>query len=185
MELARSIPVRPWPLTPQGGASPSFNERADEPPTPGTYRASKALASIKIPGNLSLEARGQNAKEQGEYYENEVRKALNFDAATPPPGVKYKKGDSAPDGIFTDSETGQKIALEVKYFNKNKSGVHDPDNMLSFMADKDVNQARKYLDAFEGGLSWIVNDRELVYRYDYFFRRNGFSGFRIEYIESR
>ena len=114
-----------------------------------------------------------------------MRKALNFDPVPPPLNRKYEKGDNAPDGLFTDIETGQKIALEVKYFNKKSTGVHDPDNMLSFIADKNVAQARKYLNAFKGGLLWIVNDRELVYRYDYFFRKKGLSGFRIEYIESR
>ncbi len=64
-------------------------------------------------------------------------------------------------------------------------GINDPDNLLRFISIKDVIQARKYIKDFQGGLLWIVNDRELVYKYDYYFRKNGLSGFRIEYIESK
>ena len=184
-EPPRSTAIRPWPLTPQSGASPSFNEQADEPPKPGTHGASEALASIEIPGNLRLEAQGKTAQEQGNFFAEEVRKALNFNTVPPPQGGKYKIGDSAPDGVFSDPQTGLQIALEVKYFSKVTRGINDPDNMLKFIIDGNVAQARKYIDKFKGGLLWIVNDRELVYKYDYFFQKSGLSGFRIDFIESK
>ena len=184
-EPAQSTAVRPRPLTPQSGSPPSFNGRLAEPAKPGNYGASRALASIKIPSDLRLDAQGETASDQGKSYQEEVRKALNFNTVPKPPSGKFQGGDSAPDGLLRDQVTGLQVALEVKYFNKVRRGINDPDNMLKFISADDVAQARKYLDEFKGGLLWIVNDRELVYKYDYLFRKNGLSGFRIEYIESK
>ena len=61
--------------------------------------------------------------------------------------------------------------------NKVTRGINDPDNLLRFTSIKDVIQARKYIKDFQGGLLWIVNVRELVYKYDYFSGRMGFQAF--------
>lgn len=57
--------------------------------------------------------------------------------------------------------------------------------MVNFVNDLDVAQAKKYLDEYKGGLLWVVNDQELVYKYDYLFNRAGLTGFRIVYIPSK
>lgn len=151
------LPLRPGDTS---ANTPSFTPIKPESPTarssgsgpagagPSGPVAPTTLESIKVPTGLKLEAQGETAVEQGKFFAEQVRKALNFDPAP----KANKPGDTEPDGILQNPETGENTALEVKYLGSSERGLRDPDRMIDFINDKDVAQARKYLRDFKGGL---------------------------------
>ena len=84
-----------------------------------------------------------------------------------------------------DDDTDAQIALEVKYLSNYERRLRDPRRNLSFIDQEDVDQARKYIDKFKGGLLWVTNNAELADKYERLFKDNGLSGFRVVFIPSR
>ena len=148
---------------------------------PGASVPLRTLASIKVPVGLTLNARGETIKQRADDYAEEARKTLAFDLAPP----TYKEGESRPDGVTEDYDTGAQIALEVKYLSNFERGLRTPSRNVSFIDQKDVDQARKYLDEFKGGLLWVTNNAELAGKYERLFGENRLSGFRVVVIPSR
>ena len=137
--------------------------------------------SIEVPIGLTLNARGETINQRANDYAEEARKALSFDPAP----AKYKEGESWPDGVREDYNTGAQIALEVKYLSTSERGLRDPSRDVSFINQKDVDQARKYLDEFKGGLLWVTNNAELADKYQRLFKENRLFGFRVVFIPSK
>ena len=153
-------------------------------PTVAQPRASVAprlLRSVDVPIGLTLNARGETIIQRANNYAEEARKALAFDPAPP----KYKEGESRPDGVREDYNTDAQVALEVKYLSISERGLRDPSRDVAFINQQDVDQARKYLDKFQGGLLWVTNNLELADKYERLFEDNGLSGFRVVFIPSK
>ncbi len=143
--------------------------------------APRTLQSIEMPIGLTLNARGETIIQRANNYAEEARNALAFNPASP----KYEEGESWPDGVRDDDNTGAQVALEAKYLGNSEKGLRDPGRNVSFINQKDVDQARKYLDKFKGGLLWVTNNADLADKYERMFEGNGLSGVRVVFIPSR
>ncbi len=160
------------PLSPKGPPSGA---------QPGISGTSTTLQSIEMPIGLTLNARGETIIQRANNYAEEARNALAFNPASP----KYEEGESWPDGVRDDDNTGAQVALEAKYLGNSEKGLRDPGRNVSFINQKDVDQARKYLDKFKGGLLWVTNNADLADKYERMFEGNGLSGVRVVFIPSR
>lgn len=103
--------------------------------------------AIEIPGGLTIPVRRGTPAQEGNDYQEKVRRELFFD---PAPG-DYKPGGLMPDGLIINQKDNSRIALEVKYLSATERALRDPERSVRFIFKLDVEQARKYVDEYKGG----------------------------------